>query len=60
MADYIAAIILILVFLTNIVVMVWSVKKQCKEQRIHLQMIYVLYKEIKRRDDKEFGEEEEQ
>lgn len=60
MADYIAAIILILVFLANIVVMVWSVKKQCKEQRIHSQMIYVLYKEIKRRDDKEFGEEEEQ
>lgn len=55
MVDYIAVAILILVFLGNIVVMVWSTRVQCKERRIHSQAIYALYKELKRHNDRTFG-----
>lgn len=57
MIDNILAVALIMVFLGNIVASIWVTKMNCKEQRTRSVAIYFLYKEIKRHNNKTFGEE---
>lgn len=49
--DYIITIILIIVFLINIIVSIWSTKKSLKEERLKSVAIYRLSEEIKRHND---------
>lgn len=35
---------------------VWQTRKNCKEQRLNSQVIYALYKELRRYNDTTFGE----
>lgn len=55
--DYIIAIGFIVGMAGMIAASVWNTKKQCEEERLNSQVIYALYKEIKRHNDKTFGKE---
>lgn len=57
MMDYIIAIGFIACMAGMIVVSIWNTKKQCEEERLNSQAIYALYKELKRYNDKTFGED---
>lgn len=57
MIDYIIAIGFIVGMAGMIAVSIWQTKKHCKEQRMHSQAIYALHKELKRYNDKTFGED---
>lgn len=39
---------------------IWQTRKNCNEQRLNSQVVYSLYKELKRYNDEIFGEEKEQ
>jgi len=54
--DYIIAIGFIVGMAGMIVTSIWQTKKNCKEQRMRSQVIYMLFKEVKRYNDKTFGE----
>lgn len=38
---------------------IWQTRKNCNEQRLNSQVVYSLYKELKRYNDEIFGEEKE-
>lgn len=57
--DYIIAIGFIAGMAGMIAACIWQTKKNCKEQRMHSQVIYMLFKEVKRYNDKTFGEVDE-
>lgn len=56
--DYIIAIGFIIGIAGMIGASIWNTKKQCKDSLLHAQAVYLLYKELKRYNDKSFGEEE--
>ena len=55
MTDCIIGIGFIIAMVAMLAVGVWQTRKNCKEQRLNSQIIYALYKELRRYNDKTFG-----
>ena len=56
--DYVIAIGFIFAMAGMIAAGIWQTKKRCEEERLNSQAIWALYKEVKRYNDKTFGEEQ--
>lgn len=56
MTDCIIGIGFIIAVVAMLAVGVWQTRKNCKEQRLNSQVIYALYKELRRYNDTTFGE----
>ena len=54
--DCIIGIGFIIAMVAMLAVGVWQTRKNCKEQRLNSQVIYALYKELRRYNDTTFGE----
>ena len=52
MMDYVIVILLIAIFIANIVVNIWCTKIQCKSSDVKSSVIYCLYKELERMNDR--------
>ena len=56
MTDCIIGIGFIIAMVAMLAVGVWQTRTNCKEQRLNSQVIYALYKELRRYNDTTFGE----
>ena len=56
MTDCIIGIGFVITVAAMIAAGIWQTRKNCKEQRLNSQVIYALYKELRRYNDTTFGE----